>query len=104
MDEPFGALDAQTRSSMQAHLLKICQSVDITVMFITHDLDEAIYLSDRIVVLGAHPGRTLEIIEVPVPRPRSTEQFLSGPFLATKARLEELIHHRGAATDESAAA
>jgi NitT/TauT family transport system ATP-binding protein len=104
MDEPFGALDAQTRSSMQAHLLKICQTVDITVMFITHDLDEAIYLSDRIVVLGAHPGRTLEIIEVPVPRPRSTEQFLSGPFLATKARLEELIHHRGAATDESAAA
>ncbi len=104
MDEPFGALDAQTRSSMQAHLLKICHSVDITVMFITHDLDEALYLSDRVVVLGAHPGRTLEIIEVPVPRPRSSEQFLSGPFLATKARLEELIHQRGAATDESAAA
>jgi NitT/TauT family transport system ATP-binding protein len=104
MDEPFGALDAQTRASMQAHLLKICDSVDITVMFITHDLDEAIYLSDRIVVLGAHPGRVLEIIEVPVPRPRSTDQFLSGPFLATKARLEELIHQRGPATDESAAA
>jgi NitT/TauT family transport system ATP-binding protein len=104
MDEPFGALDAQTRASMQAHLLKICASVDITVMFITHDLDEAIYLSDRIVVLGAHPGRILEIIEVPVPRPRTTEQFLSGPFLATKARLEELIHHRDAAADESAAA
>jgi NitT/TauT family transport system ATP-binding protein len=104
MDEPFGALDAQTRASMQAHLLKICDSVDITVMFITHDLDEAIYLSDRIVVLGAHPGRVLEIIEVPVPRPRSTDQFLSGPFLATKARLEELIHHRGTAADESAAA
>jgi NitT/TauT family transport system ATP-binding protein len=104
MDEPFGALDAQTRASMQAHLLKICDSVDITVMFITHDLDEAIYLSDRIVVLGAHPGRVLEIIEVPVPRPRSTDQFLSGPFLATKARLEELIHQRGPANDESAAA
>jgi NitT/TauT family transport system ATP-binding protein len=104
MDEPFGALDAQTRASMQAHLLKICDSVDITVMFITHDLDEAIYLSDRVVVLGAHPGRVLEIIEVPVPRPRSTDQFLSGPFLATKARLEELIHQRGPATDESAAA
>jgi NitT/TauT family transport system ATP-binding protein len=94
MDEPFGALDAQTRCSMQAHLLQICASVDVTVMFITHDLDEAIYLSDRIVVLGAHPGRVLEIIEVPVPRPRSSEQFLSGPFLATKARLEELIHGR----------
>jgi NitT/TauT family transport system ATP-binding protein len=104
MDEPFGALDAQTRASMQAHLLQICDSVDITVMFITHDLDEAIYLSDRIVVLGAHPGRVLEIIEVPVPRPRSTDQFLSGPFLATKARLEELIHHRAGSDDESAAA
>jgi NitT/TauT family transport system ATP-binding protein len=104
MDEPFGALDAQTRGAMQAHLLRICASVDITVMFITHDLDEAIYLSDRIVVLGAHPGRVLEVIEVPVPRPRTTEQFLSGPFLATKARLEELIHHHGAAADESAAA
>jgi NitT/TauT family transport system ATP-binding protein len=104
MDEPFGALDAQTRGAMQAHLLRICASVDITVMFITHDLDEAIYLSDRVVVLGAHPGRVLEIIEVPVPRPRTTDQFLSGPFLATKARLEELIHHRGAAADESAAA
>jgi NitT/TauT family transport system ATP-binding protein len=107
MDEPFGALDAQTRASMQAHLLRICDSVDITVMFITHDLDEAIYLSDRVVVLGAHPGRVLEIIEVPVPRPRSTDQFLSGPFLATKARLEELIHQHGAGgddTDESAAA
>jgi NitT/TauT family transport system ATP-binding protein len=103
MDEPFGALDAQTRSSMQAHLLKICASVDITVMFITHDLDESIYLSDRIVVLGAHPGRVIEIIEVPVPRPRSVEQFLSGPFLATKARLEELIHQRTAPSDEAAA-
>jgi NitT/TauT family transport system ATP-binding protein len=94
MDEPFGALDAQTRASMQAHLLKIWSSVDVTILFITHDLDEAIYLSDRIVVLGAHPGRILEIIEVPVARPRSTDQFLSGHFLATKKRLEQLIHHR----------
>jgi NitT/TauT family transport system ATP-binding protein len=104
MDEPFGALDAQTRSSMQAHLLRICAGVDITVMFITHDLDEAIYLSDRVVVLGAHPGRVLEIIDVPVPHPRSIDQSLSGPFLATKARLEELIHHRAMTADESAAA
>jgi len=94
MDEPFGALDALTRGSMQAHLLKIWQNVDVTIMFITHDLDEAIYLSDRIVVLGAHPGRILEIIDVPVTRPRSSDQFLSGHFLATKKRLEQLIHHR----------
>jgi NitT/TauT family transport system ATP-binding protein len=92
MDEPFGALDAQTRCNMQAHLLKIWESVDVTVLFITHDLDEAIYLSDRIVVLGANPGRILEIINVPVSRPRREEQFLSGHFLATKKRLEDLIH------------
>ena len=92
MDEPFGALDAQTRCEMQAHLLRIWESVDVTVLFITHDLDEAVYLSDRIVVLGAHPGRVLEIIDVPVSRPRSAEQFLSGHFLATKKRLEELIY------------
>jgi NitT/TauT family transport system ATP-binding protein len=92
MDEPFGALDAQTRCSMQAHLLRIWSQVDVTILFITHDLDEAVYLSDRIVVLGANPGRVLEVIDVPVTRPRSQEQFLSGHFLAAKRRLEELIH------------
>jgi NitT/TauT family transport system ATP-binding protein len=94
MDEPFGALDAQTRASMQAHLLRIWQAAGVTILFITHDLEEAIYLSDRIVVLGARPGRILEIIDVPVARPRTPEQFLSGHFLATKKRLEELIHRR----------
>jgi NitT/TauT family transport system ATP-binding protein len=92
MDEPFGALDAQTRASMQSHLLKIWDSVDVTILFITHDLEEAIYLSDRIIVLGAHPGRVLEVIDVPVARPRSQDQFLTGHFLATKRRLETLIH------------
>ncbi len=92
MDEPFGALDAQTRCSMQSHLLKIWEAVDVTILFITHDLEEAIYLSDRIVVLGAHPGRVMEIIEVPVARARHPDQFLSGHFLATKKRLESLIY------------
>ncbi|XXT37856.1 ABC transporter ATP-binding protein [Sorangium sp. So ce513] len=104
MDEPFGALDAQTRASMQAHLLRIWERVDVTVLFITHDLDEAIYLSDRVVVLGANPGRVLEIIEVPVARPRGPEQLLSGHFLATKRRLEELIHGRAPAAGALAAA
>ncbi len=92
MDEPFGALDAQTRSHMQAHLLEIWRKIDITIVFITHDLDEAIYLADRILVLSAHPGEVQELIEVPVPRPRSTVQFATSEFLTTKARLEELIH------------
>jgi NitT/TauT family transport system ATP-binding protein len=92
MDEPFGALDAQTRCSMQAHLLRIWENVDVTIVFITHDLEEAIYLADRIVVLGANPGRILEVIDVPLPRPRHPAQFLSGHFLATKKRLETLIY------------
>lgn len=92
MDEPFGALDAQTRSKMQAYLMEIWKNIDVTVFFITHDLDEAIYLADRILVLKANPGEVQEIIEVAVPQPRHPEQFLSPEFIATKKRLEELIH------------
>jgi NitT/TauT family transport system ATP-binding protein len=92
MDEPFGALDAQTRAKMQRHLLDIWRNVDITVLFITHDLDEAVYLADRILVLKAHPGEVQEVIEVPVPRPRSAQQLTGAQFLATKARIEQLIH------------
>ena len=92
MDEPFGALDAQTRAQMQSYLLQIWRNVDVTILFITHDLDEAIYLADRILVLKANPGEVNEVIEVPVPRPRSPEQFIDPEFLATKKRLEELIH------------
>jgi NitT/TauT family transport system ATP-binding protein len=92
MDEPFGALDAQSRCKMQAHLLEIWRNIDITIVFITHDLDEAIFLADRILVLKAHPGEVMELVEVPVPRPRSAMQFTSPEFLATKARLDALIH------------
>jgi NitT/TauT family transport system ATP-binding protein len=92
MDEPFGALDAQTRCRMQAHLLEIWRKIDITIVFITHDLEEAIFLADRILVLSAHPGEVQELIEVPVSRPRDAAQFITPPFLATKARLEELIY------------
>jgi NitT/TauT family transport system ATP-binding protein len=92
MDEPFGALDAQTRATMQAHLLEIWRNVDVTILFITHDLDEAVFLADRIVVLKANPGEVQEIIEVPVPRPRSLNQVNSPEFLATRRRIEELIH------------
>ena len=94
MDEPFGALDAQTRARMQAHLLDIWKNVDITVVFITHDLDEAIFLADRILVLKPHPGEVLELIEVPVPRPRNAEQARSAEFQLTRERLDELIHDK----------
>jgi NitT/TauT family transport system ATP-binding protein len=92
MDEPFGALDAQTRAKMQSYLLEIWKNIDITVLFITHDLDEAIFLADRILVLKANPGEVDELIEVPVPRPRHFDQVISPEFLATKKLLEELIH------------
>jgi NitT/TauT family transport system ATP-binding protein len=100
MDEPFGALDAQTRCKMQSYLLQIWKKVNITILFITHDLDEAIYLSDRILVLGTNPGGVREIIENPVPRPRSVEQFLSPEFLSIKHRLDELIHGTTAEQEE----
>ncbi len=92
MDEPFGALDAQTRAQMQSYLLQIWKKVDVTVLFITHDLDEAVYLADRILVLGSNPGRVLEFIENPVPRPRTPEQCTSPEFMAVRRRLDELIH------------
>lgn len=100
MDEPFGALDAITRCKMQSYLLQIWKKVNITILFITHDLDEAIYLSDRILVLGTNPGGIREVIENPVPRPRSAEQFFSPEFIALKARLDELIHAGAAEEDE----
>lgn len=92
MDEPFAALDAQTRCQMQAYLLQIWKKVDVTILFITHDLDEAALLADRILVMSANPGRVAEFIENPVPRPRSPDQFISPEFLALKKRLEEHIH------------
>ena len=92
MDEPFSALDAQTRAQMQSYLLQIWRQVDITIVFITHDLDEAIYLADRVLVLDANPGRVRELMEVAVPRPRSPGQFLSPSFIAARRHLEELIH------------
>jgi NitT/TauT family transport system ATP-binding protein len=92
LDEPFGALDAQTRMQMQAYLLEIWKNIDVSIVFITHDLDEAVYLADRILVLAANPGRVHELIEVPVARPRSPAQFTEPEFLAVRKRLEDLIH------------
>lgn len=70
MDEPFGALDAQTRNLMQAGLIKILEKTDQTIIFVTHSVDEAVYLSDRIIVLTKRPAKIKEIVEVPWPRPR----------------------------------
>ena len=92
MDEPFGALDAQTRGRMQHYLLEIWKNIDVSVVFITHDLDEAVYLADRIVVLKSNPGEVIRIVENPVPRPRDREQAGSTVFVEAQADLERLIH------------
>jgi NitT/TauT family transport system ATP-binding protein len=92
MDEPFGALDALTRCQMQSYLLQIWRQVNVTILFITHDLEEAVYLSDRVLVLEANPGRIEEFVKNPVPRPRSVGQLLTPEFLSVKKRLDDLIH------------
>ena len=71
MDEPFGALDAQTRNTMQSELLRIWEEEKKTVIFVTHSVDEAIYLADTIVIMSARPGRIKDIIAIPLARPRS---------------------------------
>jgi NitT/TauT family transport system ATP-binding protein len=73
MDEPFASLDAQTREIMQAELLKIWQQAAKTVLFITHQINEAVYLSDRVIVMSARPGRILAEVVIDLPRPRSLE-------------------------------
>ncbi|MGB4138025.1 MAG: ABC transporter ATP-binding protein [Microbacterium sp.] len=93
MDEPFGALDAQTKERMQRELLELWEQDRRTVVFVTHDLDEAVYLSDQIVVMSARPGRIKEIVDVDLPRPRSDELRMSQPFQETKRRLYQLIDH-----------
>ena len=91
MDEPFAALDAQTRLSMQMLLLGVWERLRTTILFITHDIDEAVFLGDRIYVMTARPGRIKTLIPVPLGRPRYYEMVLSTAFNETKARIFELI-------------
>lgn len=94
MDEPFGALDAMTRESLQDELLNIAAERAATVLFVTHDLDEALYLSDRVVVLYPYPGRIAQIIDIPFARPRSqlaTREH--SDYLPLRRELFKLMHH-----------
>jgi len=92
MDEPFGALDSQTRSLMQELLLRIWEHSHKTVLFITHDIDEAILLGDRVHVMTARPGRIKEMIEIDIPRPRSVDLLTAPAFITLKRRIMGLIH------------
>jgi NitT/TauT family transport system ATP-binding protein len=82
MDEPFGSLDALTREYLQTELQKLCEETKLTVLFVTHSIDEAIYLSDRVYVMGTHPGRVVQQIEVTLRRPRWTYHARSEPEFA----------------------
>ncbi|HCB39123.1 MAG TPA: sulfonate ABC transporter ATP-binding protein, partial [Gammaproteobacteria bacterium] len=84
MDEPFGALDAQTRLMMQESLLDIWSEFGTTVLFVTHDVDEAIFLADRILIMSASPGTVIADLKVNLERPRSQEMATSEPFVSLK--------------------
>ncbi|WP_096698081.1 ABC transporter ATP-binding protein [Polaromonas sp. AER18D-145] len=97
MDEPFGALDSQTRVVMQEILTNMWQRLRISVLFITHDIDEAIFLSDRIYVMTARPGRVKSEIVVPLPRPRTPEMTATPEFAAMVKAIKGLIREESLA-------
>ena len=94
LDEPFAALDAQTRFRMQAWLLELWKDFNLTVLFVTHDIDEAIFLSDEIIVLSPRPGRIRERIVVDAPRPRGPDFVTSPRFGQIKAHCLKLLFER----------
>ncbi|MDI3270089.1 MAG: ABC transporter ATP-binding protein [Bacillota bacterium] len=91
MDEPFGALDAQTRMTMQEEILQIWQGTGKTILFVTHDIEEALFLSDRVVVMTPRPGKIKSIWEVPFPRPRSWDLRFEKAFVSLREHLMEEI-------------
>lgn len=92
MDEPFGALDEQTRTVLGEEVARILEQTDQSIVFVTHSLSEAVYLSDRVVVMSHRPGQIKEILEVPEPRPRDATYMTSPGFNALRTRLFELLH------------
>jgi len=92
MDEPFGAVDAQTREQLQEELLKIWSKTDTTVIFVTHSIDESVYLSDRVIVMQSRPGRIKEEVRVELPRPRWEGDVKADPrFAELRARIRESL-------------
>ena len=94
MDEPFGALDALTRVKLQEQLLETWSQEKRTVMFITHDVDEAVFLANRVVVMAARPGRIYDVIDVNLPYPRTEEVRLSPEFADLRNRVWHSVYHQ----------
>jgi NitT/TauT family transport system ATP-binding protein len=101
MDEPFAALDAQTRDLMQTELLRIWERTKKTVLFVTHSIEEAAYLSDRVVVMTARPGRTKQTLDIALPRPRDYEMRLTAEFNEIKSRIWEVLKEELAAQEST---
>ena len=95
LDEPFGALDAQTRFAMQEWLLEVWHDTGRTVLFITHDVDEALFLSDRVLVMSPRPGRVVDDITVALGRPRSLDTLTQPHFMELKQQVLRHLHHGG---------
>ena len=97
MDEPFGALDAMTRDTMNVELARIAAEAGKTVFLITHSIAELVFLSDRVLVMSARPGRIIETIPIDLPRPRSLDVVADPVFAATVLRIRRLLEHSGGA-------
>ncbi|MDF1670324.1 MAG: ABC transporter ATP-binding protein [Roseovarius sp.] len=91
MDEPFGALDSQTRAMMQENLVSIWREFGTTVLFVTHDVDEAVFLADRVLIMSAGPGEIIKEVKVPLARPRGPETIASAEFVALRAACLDVI-------------
>jgi NitT/TauT family transport system ATP-binding protein len=102
MDEPFGALDSQTRRGLQEDLLRLHAAERRTVVFVTHSVDEAVRLGDRIVLLSPRPARVSEIIDVGLPRPRPPDLGVTPTFVEMKEHLWARLRHQAAAVRERA--
>ena len=100
MDEPFGALDAQTRVLMQQLLLNVWERSRMTILFVTHDIEEAVFLGDRIYVMDVNPGRITTEISVDIPRPRNLDVIGTEEFQALRRRIFELIRREHAWAEE----
>ncbi|MGH3412048.1 MAG: ABC transporter ATP-binding protein [Marmoricola sp.] len=100
LDEPFGALDAQTRLDMQRWLLEVCHDLTATILFVTHDVDEAIFLSDRVAVMTGRPGSVRHVIDVDLPRPRDLHTLTTARFTELKRRALDTLHGHDDRTGE----
>jgi ABC-type nitrate/sulfonate/bicarbonate transport system ATPase subunit len=98
LDEPFGALDSQTRQDMQMWLMSVCKDLAATILFVTHDVDEAIFLADRVAVMSARPGRIARNVPVTLPRPRTVDTLTTVGFIDVKPEFTAALRRRDVVT------